>query len=504
MKKILFVIAGILLLYNLYLGSASVRSGEINFFNDVSRDFLLLQELDYKKIVLIGPRSSTAGLFHGPLWTYVNYPAYLLGHGDPVVIAWFWQFLEIAFLIGCFFLAKKLFGNLIAFAYVLILSSRLIPHINGIFHSEATFFITPFLFFTIERYVTTKKNIFLIIHLIITSALIQLEIGDGIPFLALSTVVAFFVIYKNKLWKHLLSFLIVPLCLINLILFDIKHELRMFHAIISTGTGQKYFVTIPDWIKNRIENIVSLELLDSPEYHMPLLIIIFFAVIAGSIYEIKKRSKYARVYALFLFYFLGYITMSYFNKGLLLYHYVYLLIPITTLWLVSFLRKGKFVFLFVIFSIAIYLLTYANGTKYITDLQNSFQDKNPNSWRGLSSVADEIVKRQKNEEFGYFVYSPDAFAYQPRYAMIYNFQNSKANAFEYQKKATTYVVAQPPPANNPYMEHDWWIKVKAGIKNDPTFTKKMPNGYTILEYHLTPDEQKIPHEKNIELGISFR
>jgi len=59
--------------------------------------------------------------------------------------------------------------------------------------------------------------------------------------------------------------------------------------------------------------------------------------------------------------------------------------------------------------------------------------------------AQEVIKLQDGKEFGYFVYAPDAFAYQPRYAMIYNFKVAKAHAFEYTKKATTYVIAAPPP-----------------------------------------------------------
>lgn len=71
MKPLLYSILILLTLFNLYLSSSSVRHGEVNFFNDVARDFFLLQELDEKKIVFIGPRSSTNGLFNGHLWTYI-------------------------------------------------------------------------------------------------------------------------------------------------------------------------------------------------------------------------------------------------------------------------------------------------------------------------------------------------------------------------------------------------------------------------------------------------
>src|SRR3989344_1542324 len=112
MKLLLYLILLLITLFNIYLSSSLVRHGEVNFFNDVARDFLLLQEVDYKKIVLIGPRSSTNNLFHGPLWTYINYPAYLLGDGNPVIVAWFWIVLGCMFLLSGFYMTRKLFGNL--------------------------------------------------------------------------------------------------------------------------------------------------------------------------------------------------------------------------------------------------------------------------------------------------------------------------------------------------------------------------------------------------------
>ena len=67
-----------------------------------------------------------------------------------------------------------------------------------------------------------------------------------------------------------------------------------------------------------------------------------------------------------------------------------------------------------------------------------------------------------------------------------------------------YQIAQPPPANDRYMDYKWWVRVPVGISSPPVLSKKFPSGYTILEYHLSPEEQKIPHDETIELGIHFR
>ena len=68
----------------------------------------------------------------------------------------------------------------------------------------------------------------------------------------------------------------------------------------------------------------------------------------------------------------------------------------------------------------------------------------------------------------------------------------------------TYVIAAPPPPNNPYMLHEWWVKNEANIASQPIEVKKFPSGFTMEKFLLTEKEQQVPYDKNIELGIHFR
>lgn len=501
MKLFLYVILLLLVLYNLNLSSLLVRNNEVNFFNDVARDFLLLQELDQKKIVLIGPRSSTNGLFHGPLWTYINYPAYVIGNGNPVFVAWFWLFLECIFLITSFYMVKKLFGTLPAFAFIVLTSIQIALHMNGVFHSEAAIFFIPMFFFTICMYVKSKKKLYLILHLLASAMLIQLEVGIGLQFFILSTLVIILFIYKHRLWKHLLIFSLVPIFLSNLIIFDLKNELRMAEALFSTGGSLHFFMPFESWLENRINNTISLQLFNNSPNSI-FAYIVFALVIVVTILLIKSKNKHRHIYLLFLFYYFGYMCLSFFNKGVLLFHYTYLLIPLTFFWLVSFLgTKYKILFLPIIIII---FLSSSSFARLRIDQRLDSMGKDYNSWRSLSDIAKEVIAKEKNKEFGYFVFAPDALAYQPRYAMIYNFKNANTKAFEYTKKGTTYIIAAPPPNNDIYMTHVWWRKVPVAISSEPVETKKFPSGFVIERFNLTLEEQKIPHDKSIELGIHFR
>src|SRR5688572_10815215 len=90
-SKNLFLLVLFFILLNILLSSWYVLHNDLVFNSDIARDFLLFEEISQKKIVLIGPRASgIPGLFHGPLWLYVNYPAYIIGQGNPVVVGWWW------------------------------------------------------------------------------------------------------------------------------------------------------------------------------------------------------------------------------------------------------------------------------------------------------------------------------------------------------------------------------------------------------------------------------
>lgn len=500
MKLFLYLLIGAVFCYLVYLCSFSALNGEVVFSNDIARNFLLLQELDEKKLVLIGPRSSTQGLFYSSFLTYLNYPAWLIGQGDPVVVAWFWVALGVGMLISSFFLVRKLFGSLPSALYVLIVAAKLVPKASEMFEPMVMYFVMPIFIYTIIQYVKTKKLLFLMGHMIALSVFLHLSIGIGLQFLILSAFVVVFIIYRQKKWKHLLSFLLVPALLINMIIFDIKYGFGMTKALLGTGKASTFFVTIPEWIMDRLTHAVSLELLNLQTF---LWIPIFLAVMFFTYLSIKKDRKSRPLYILFLFYYFGYLILSFFNKGVLLTHYMYLMVPFTVLWLVSFLN-GKYKEIFAPIVILVLLFNIQYAVFFTNSLKSSYIGKAQDSWVGLLHLAENIADSQKGKEFGYYVFAPDAFAYQPRYAMLYVFKKEKAKAYEYKKLNTTLVIAQAPPRDNPMTDYKWWVANPLAISKNPVSAKEFPNKYKLAEYSLTKEEQQIPHDAGIEVGIHFR
>jgi hypothetical protein len=501
LKVVFYFLIVPFIIYNVFLLTVFPSQGEVHLSNDIGRDFLLLQELDQKKIVLIGPRSNTQGVFHGPLWTYMNYPAYLIGQGNPVVVAWFWVILGVIFLLTTFFIVRKLFGTFAATLAVALLAVDLVPHINSVFSPEALFFFIPFFLFTIYKYLQTKKAYFLALHFIIIGLLVHLNIGVGILFALLSTGLSLSFIIKNKLFKHLIAYFCLPIVVSNFIIFDLRHGFNITKALLNLGGSSKFLLPLGDWLNDRITNLLSMQILTNNTFSLS--IILFSLILFLSILEIKRKSKQKNFLLLLIFYYFGYMLLSYFNKGIILYHYIYVLIPLSALWLAA-LAKGSYRIIFITVILIVIYLNFNSSISNLNYTQKNIVGKSPDSWKALNATAKSVIDSQKGKEFGYFVYSPDAFAYQQRYAMLYSFKADNAKAFEYTKKPTTYVISSPHPVDNPYMEREWWIKNEAKISSSPVETKHLPGGYTVDKFNLTPDEQKIAHDPNIELLLHFR
>jgi len=497
-KLFIFITVGIFLV-NLFLASFSLSQGEIHFFSDLARDFLLFQELSHKWIVLIGPRANATGVFHGPLWNYINLPIYLLSQGNPIAHAGFWFFLTATFTVLGAYLIKKMFGTYSAGVFAILFSGLLIYRGNDSFiHAYASVFPMIPLTYLMIRYLQKGKLRHLIGGVVTTGIIVQLSIST-LPFIGYTSLFALIGIFRHKKYFHIFSLALFPILLLNFFVFDLRYNHSFFQGMMKYSESQRVMpIDITYW-QNRLSYIIDLKLAEF--WSKPLTIFTFVSTIFLTLYLIVKN----RTLRLSQIYFLGFFILFYvgtlFSKGVLLYHYVFPLSGLTTMWFSSLAQKKLTPFICLL-ALIIATLNIQSMFLYTNTIQKDFINKHYNSWVGMTKVANEIVKEQSGRPFGYFVFAPDAFAYQPRYAMIYNFRNLVAS--EYVKQSTTYIIAQPPPQNDPYMTYLWWRIHSVKIDKQPEKTWKFPNGFVVEKFSLSPEEISFPHDKTMELGIHFR
>lgn len=499
-----------LVIVNIFLASWYVLHQDLYFHSDIARDFLLLDEISDKKIVLIGQRAGVDQLFHGPLWLYLNFPAYYFSNGNPVAVGWFWIFLIVVFLTSSFFIARDLLNEAAAYLFVLMLSTYLISHAKDMSHPMGALFVMPALFWVFLKYVRTLAAKYLAMLVLLVGVLLQFEMAEGIPFLILSFGLAIFLIIKNKKWPHLFTFFLLLLPLSTFILFDVRHEFGQFHGIVKflrQGGGATNYL---DLIWERVNFITtagtSFLLVFKPSWKLMdlanrLISVTFFVMVILMIRQKVQRN----LLLLFLYFFFGFFILVSIRHGALLIHQALSLVPLvflafSALILTKFRRLIIFLAIIIIFANEIAAIDYVRASA-------DFRGKSEDSWNFLHNMASRIFE-STDFEFGYFTYSPDAFSYQSKYAMVYGrrkFPGKKVYYFE--KKPVTYLVLAPAPINDPwakYFKASWWTENTIRIHKEPQSAVDWPNGYRVEKYELTPEEIAVPFDITADTGIHFR
>src|SRR5258706_15831838 len=81
----------------------------LSFAYDQARDAFTVQNILNGHLKILGPPvSGVPGLFHGVLYYYVIAPTYYIGHGNPVLVAFFLSFISSLGVFTVYFLTKCL------------------------------------------------------------------------------------------------------------------------------------------------------------------------------------------------------------------------------------------------------------------------------------------------------------------------------------------------------------------------------------------------------------
>lgn len=481
------------------LASWNALHQDIQFTSEIARDFWLLEELDLKKIILIGPSSST-GLFHGPLWTYLNYPAYFIGQGNPAAVGWFWILLITAFLASGFYMTKKLFGEGAAYLFTLMMSTYSVFIAKGLYNPHGALLFLPAFFYFFVRYIETFKLRYLIFHVLISGAIIQFQMAIGVPLFILSFISILFISIKRKKVIPLAMYSLIFICLANFFIFDLRHDFLLskitFRFLTSAGRDHPNFLALLHQRINVMTTGVEFIRVD-PGYRNMAIFAIFMV---GVFFQIKDK-EYKKIYLSFLYFYFGYLLVSLLNSGVLLYFYFFPIFPLAFL-VFSSLITSKFSKIFAVIFFVIFLFNIQSAISD-TKVENLSIGKSQDSWVFMKNAAMKIFAGDENE-FGYFAYSADTVAYREKYALRYAAKNSSKKAHYFQKLETTYVFIAPPPRSDPFMKEDWWIQNQLHINKKPEKEIIFENGYKIFKYSLSKEEIKVPIEPNIDPGLTFR
>lgn len=508
-----------LILINVILAARWIWDGNIFFHTDIARDFLLIEDIvDNRHLTLIGPRSGAIpGVFHGPLWLYLNVPAFILGHGNPVVIGWFWVSLYLLSLYIIYWVGKKMYDERTGLLSALFLSAVTVLGVRSLFNPYGALMLSPLFFYTLVLYLQSNKIKILILSLFILGLIIQFQMAFGVPILVLTLIYMIYYLYQNKKLKHLTSFLVILIPLSTFLLFDLRNKFLQIKSVLNYITGienhGKENLDFIQLLQLRFQDIVFGnfgEVTAHINWLSGLLVVVFLSIIF--LKNKHKRINYSSPYFIFLYYFTGFWVISFFFKGPMWSYYYIPLIPLIVLIFCSFNKILNQRIFYLLFAVLISVNLISNFRDTATYQSNSL-DQDVSTWKFNLEIARQVFQDSPSE-FGYYIFTPDLYGYSPRYAMNYyqKIQNIK-QSYPYSKKTTTYLLIAPPPEYGRDPNSIWYQKntnssswkisdVKISKESDKIINYK--NGFKIERYNLSSEEQSIKSNPYLLQSIFFR
>lgn len=505
-----------LIILNILLAARWVMDGNIFFHTDIARDFLLIEDIvERNPLTLIGPRSGAIpGLFHGPLWLYLNVPAFVLGQGDPVIVGWFWVLLYILSLVIIYTIGKKMFGEEEGLISATLLSAITALSVRSLFNPYGALIIFPIFFYFFIKYLQSQNFKTLLLALFLLGIIVQFQMAFGIPIFILTFFFLIYKLFKNKKLSHTTSLLVLFIPLSTFILFDIRNKFLQLNSVISYLGGQqshgKLGLGLIQLIPLRIRESVTEGLGIITQGNVYLSIALLGCIVYVVYLKFRKKNNLLSLF-LFLYFFFGFWLLAIFFQGPVWNYYFLPFIPALVLMFASLKRNLPKIFYPIFFTIL--FINIQNNLKDISSYNSNPFEQDVSTWKFNKLIAEEIF-REDEKEFGYFIFTPDLYGYSPRFALNY-FQKRNIDklVYPYEKRPITYLVIAPPPEYGKDPSSVWYQKntnsslwksndVRINRVSDKKFNFK--NSFVIEKYLLTEGEIRMSPNPNLIKDIFFR
>ena len=502
MQKIYRALFFILLTIIIIFSAWPILHGNIDFHTDIARDFLLLDDVYYNhNITLIGPRSGgVPGVFHGPLWLYVNLPAYILGGGNPIAVGWFWVLLFVTSVGVVYEVARRMFDEKAAMIASLVYSSAYGSSVYAFFNPSGAVLLFPIFFYLLWLFIKKDNPLVLAASMFILGCIIQFQMAFGVPILVL---VAPYILIRSvlkKKWINLLMMLVIIVPTSSYILFELRHDFLQVRSVINYLNGAenagKVFMPLRDLLYQRI-NFLMNDSLGMITYDILWLTFFVFFSIAFAIIKEVKKINLSDKYLLFVYLLGGFWALTLAYKGVIWGYYY---IPFIGIVAIFFASTYKY-FNTKVFAVLLAALLINN--MQVLYWKTADQDFTQGHWLFFKNAAQRVFNDAPSE-FGYYIYTTDQYGYSTRYAMNYlDRLNPDKTAYPYEKKPVTYLMIDD-PGDNEFTNHMTWKTYDVRIATEPARIDTVSKTYKIEKYELSDEERSIESNPFMLNSLIFR
>ena len=192
----------------LFLRWLYLPQGALVFGYDQGRDAFIAEEILHGDLKLQGPPvGGLPGVFHGVLYYYVVAPAYLLGHGNPIIAAFWMSFLNALGVFVIYLITLKIYNKKSAAlisSLVYACSFELSQYANWLSNVSLAVIFVPLIYFGLYLWLRNKNRF----GPITTGLALGLSIQCNAALAYHVVPVVFWIyLYRNKLFKKsILSF----------------------------------------------------------------------------------------------------------------------------------------------------------------------------------------------------------------------------------------------------------------------------------------------------------
>ena len=502
MRKLSFILYIITICVLIFISARPIIDGNIDFHTDMARDFLLLEDVYYNhNISLIGPRAGgIPGVFHGPIWIYLNIPAYALGAGNPIAVGWFWVGLFALSIGTIYYVTLKMFDRTAAMISSLVFATAIGASVKSFFNPTGAVLLAPIFYFTLWKYFNTNKWQWLAASLLTIGFIIQFQMAFGVPILIVVVPFILYRIWSKKNFKHLLAFFTLIIPLSSYILFELRHDFLQIRSVIDYLSGEINFGKEDETFTGLIYKRLGILLSDTPNtvtYNVLwITILLVISIVQGMSKNIKKISL-SNKYVLFLVLYLGYWIITFPYKGVIWGYYFWPFVGlISIMFAASYKHINKYLFTIIFLSI------FFNNFRMVN--QPSGPDiVYPGSWKFYKSIAEQVYK-DAPEKFGYYTFTTDQYRYSSQYAMHHmNRQYDNKEGIPYEKMATTYLLIDDSGTHVAINNMSWRL-YDVKITKDPDALTQITESYKVEKYILSEEELKEPSNPYMLNSLIFR
>ncbi len=508
-----YLCCGVLIIL-LARGALHLFKADFYYDTDIARDMLLLNDMVKKqKPSLIGGRTSISGIFHGPLYYWLILPFFIISSGNPVVISWVWFAIYLSFIGTFYYVGKNVFDDKTALISTTLLTSTTISYANGFTHSVlANFLIIP-LIYLVYRYLLSNKIWFLLGAVLTAGLLIQFQMAFGVPVLILVGGYTIYHIISQRNFMHLMAGLLLLIPISTFIAFDLRHDFIQLESVLATLTGKNgNNCSLNGYWPDRWASFIdafrfwSIPLTELQHFAQVSTVILLASLVYRTFKGESNSNKFITLAMLIIFGF--WIVTSPF-KGNVWPQYYRTLLPVVILCvtyaLIKYIPKKSSAAILILIIGSNTFMTLKSGVDYL----KSTPTTDETHWKFYRQMANDILNDSHGEQFGYYVYTPDQFGYQAKYAMKYFAQANNVNAQSYNKLPLTYLIEAPYWDDNKFLSKEYWKNRQVKIKREPNDTWVYRNAegkksYTVMRFDLTDEEIEIPAESTLIKGIHFR